>query len=76
MTKEETPMQREVRLWHRSFKVVCTKAHYAGQGTGWEVGDMYTNTFTRAEAEAYVNILNDDSWNPGCWGVQEDPYLP
>jgi len=68
--KPEGPMEREARLWHRPFAVVCLKAHYAGQGVGHDLGDEYTTTFTREEAEHYASILNQDAWNPDCWGVQ------
>jgi hypothetical protein len=66
---KETPFEAETRRWHRRFRVVSVISQYLGQGVSYEPGEWYTDTFTREEAQAYVDRLN--AGKSSCWDVQQ-----
>jgi hypothetical protein len=54
------------------YQVVCKKAHYAGQGIDWQVGDVYDTVYARTFAENYLQALNK-GWSVDCWEIVEIP---
>lgn len=69
--REISAKLKEWQRTHTSYRVVCTKGHFAGQGTDWNEGDTHSTYYDREEAEALLKSLLTDSWNPGCWKLVE-----